>query len=192
MEVIVNTRNIELTAHLQDYIDKKVSKLDRYLPGIDEVRLELSANHRKQTQARPAAQLTVRHRRGSILRAEDKKQKDVFAAVDSVLDKMYRQIRSFKGKRQQRGANAAEEWLAGAEPLPLPEISDEELEEIEAKMEIVRRKPIPLTPIDEMEAMERIEELDHPFYMFLNASTGKVSVLYRREEGNYGLLEPAD
>ncbi len=192
MEVTIQTRNVELTPHLEDYVNKKVSKLDRYLPGIEEAFLELSTDHRKQTNARPSAQLTIRHRRGRVLRAEDKKQKDVYAAIDSVLDKMYRQIRSFKGKRQRRGGGANEEWFGEAEPVPLPALSAEEEEELEAKMEIVRRKVIPLEPIDEEEAMERIEELGHAFYLFLNATTGKVSILYRREEGNYGLLEPAD
>jgi putative sigma-54 modulation protein len=188
MEVTIHTRNVELTPRLEEYVEKKVSKLDRYLPGIEEARMELATDHRKQTSARPVAQLTIRHRRGRILRAEDKRQKDHFAAVDSVMDKMYRQIRSFKGKRRRRGTSVEEEWFLGAEPVPLPEIEEEE----EPKMEIVRRKVIPLTPIDENEAMERVEEIDHSFYMFLNATTGKISVLYRREEGNYGLLEPAD
>ncbi|GAB4448011.1 MAG: ribosome-associated translation inhibitor RaiA [Anaerolineae bacterium] len=192
MEVTIETRNVELTPHLEDYVEKKVGKLDRYLPDIEEAFIELSTDHRKQTNARPVAQLTIRHRRGPVLRAEDKKQKDIYAAVDSVLDKMYRQIRSFKGKRRRRGVSAEEEWFRGAEPLPLPALSEQEEEALEAKMEIVRRKRIPLTPIDEIEAMERIEELDHDFYMFLNAATGKINVIYRREEGNYGLLEPAE
>ncbi|MBN1285574.1 MAG: ribosome-associated translation inhibitor RaiA [Anaerolineae bacterium] len=188
MEVNIYTRDIELTDQLQEYIETKVNKLDRYLPGIDEARLELSKEHRKKTGAYPVAQLTIRHRRGRILRAEDKRQTDVRTAIDSVLDKMYRQIRSFKGKRQRRGRAEEMDWFEGAEPLPEAEAAMEE----EPKMEIVRRKPIPLIPIDEQEAMERIEEVGHDFYMFLNANTGKVSVLYRREEGNYGLLEPSD
>ncbi len=189
MKVTINTRDVEMSPQLEDYIHKKVSKLDRYMPGIDEARMELSNDQRKRTGGRPAAQLTVRHRRGRILRAEDKKQKDFFAAVDSVLDKMYRQIRSFKGKRQRRGRAEVMEWFQDAEPLPIPE-EDEAIEE--PKMEIVRRKLLTLIPIDEIEAMERIEEVGHDFYMFFNANTGKVSVLYRREEGNYGLLEPAE
>jgi putative sigma-54 modulation protein len=190
MEVLINTRNVELTPHLREYVEKKVDKLDRYMPGIDEVRLELSNDHRKQTTGRPVAQLTIRHRRGRIFRAEDKRQKDFYAAIDSVLDKMYRQIRSFKGKRRKRGRAEEMEWFEGAEPLPLPEDVIEE--ETEAKTEIVRRKQIPLIPIDENEAMERIEEIGHTFYVFLNANTGNINVLYRREEGNYGLLVPAE
>lgn len=186
MEVMIRTRNVELTPQLKDYVEKKVERLDRYLPGIEEVRMELSNEHRRQTNTRPAAQLTLRHRRGRVLRAEDKRQKDLFAAVDSVLDKMYRQIRSFKGKRQRRGRAEEMEWFEGAEPLPLSETDEEE----EPKMEIVRRKTLALIPIDESEAMERIEEVGHSFYVFLNANTGRINVLYRREEGNYGILEP--
>lgn len=188
MEVNIYTRDIELTEQLQEYIEMKVNKLDRYLPGIDEARIELTKEHRKKTGSHAVAQLTIRHRRGRILRAEDKRQTDARTAVDSVLNKMYRQIRSFKGKRQRRGRAEEMAWFQGAEPLP----EEIEIVEEEPKMEVVRHKYIPLVPIDEQEAMERIEEVGHDFYMFLNADTGKVSVLYRREEGNYGLLEPSD
>lgn len=186
MEVTIHTHNVDLSPRLEDYIDKKVSKLDRYLPGIEEARIDLSTE-----RAYPVAQLTIRHRRGRILRAEDKKQKDLFAAIDAVMDKMYRQIRSFKGKRIRRGGGVDEELFANAEPVPLPELTEAE-EELEPKMEIARRKAIALEPIDEFEAIERMEAVGHPFYLFLNASTGKISVLYRREEGNYGVLEPVD
>ncbi len=189
MEITIHARDIDLPSQLQDYIEKKVGKLDRYLPGIEEARVDLSAEHRKKTGARPVAQLTIRHRRGRILRAEDKRQTDLLTAVDSVLDKMYRQIRSFKGKRKRRGRAEEMAWFEDAEPLPLDEVEEEE---DEAKMEIVRRKPLTLVPIDENEAMERIEEVGHSFYVFLNANTGSICVLYRREEGNYGLLEPVE
>ncbi len=192
MDITINARNIELTPRLREYVEKKVSRLDRYLPNIVEARMELHTEHRRQGGDRQIAQLTVRNSRGAILRAEDKNQTDIFAAVDSVMDKMYRQIRRYKGKRRRRGGAKLAEIepeLLEAEPVPLPEPEEEEEE---PKQEIVRRKRVPLVPIDEQEAMDRIEELDHDFYLFLNADTARVCVLYRREDGNYGLLEAVE
>ncbi len=189
MEVQTRTKNVNVTPRLQDYIDKKVSKLDRYLPGIMDVKLDLATEHRKQGGDRAVAQLTVRNRRGIILRAEDKSQDDVFAAIDLVLDKMYRQIRSYKGKRRRRGGEKFAELepeLAAAEPVPGEEAADQ----LEPKMEIVRRKSIQLLPMSEEEAIEQMELLGHDFFVFFDAETSLVSVLYRREDGNYGILEP--
>src|SRR5512139_3551350 len=106
MEIVVRGRNVNVTERVQEYVEKKVGKLERYLPIIDEARMELSQEDTRSAQHRMIAQLTVRTH-GKVLRAEERDQ-DLFAAIDLVSDKMQRQISRFKdrlyGRGQMRGA----------------------------------------------------------------------------------------
>jgi putative sigma-54 modulation protein len=188
MEIQINSRNLNVNKRLQDYVEKKLNRLDRYLPHISEVRLDLANEHYRKGGDRSIAQLTVRNSRGTILRAEDKSQNDIFAAVDMVVDKMYRQISRYKGKRRRHAGDrfeAAEPELAAAEALPI-----EDTGETEEPVEIVRRKQIAMIPMNEEEAVDQMELLGHDFFVFYNANSGAINVLYRRQNGGYGLLEP--
>ncbi len=187
MELKIQARNVDVTPRLQEHIEKKVSKLDRYLPNIRELRVDLAMEHRKQGQDQCIAQLTLRNTRGVILRSEEKKQTDLMAALDVAMDKMYRQIERYKGKRKRRGADRFAETdadLAAVEPVP------GEVETEEEKTAVVRRKRVNLVPMTEDEAIDQMELLGHSFFIFYNAETAKIGVLYRREDGNYGVLEP--
>lgn len=189
MELKIHTRNVDVTPRLQEHVEKKVSRLDRYLPNIQEVRVDLAIERRKQGMDQCIAQLTLRNTRGVILRAEEKRQPDIYAALDVALDKMYRQIERYKGKRQRRSAGRfyeTEQALQAVESVP----GTAEEEEEEEKTAIVRRKAVTLVPMSEEEAIDQMELLGHNFFVFLNAETAKIGVLYRREDGNYGVLEP--
>ena len=175
MDVSVFARNMEVTPRLRQYVEQKVGKLDRYLPVIDEARIDLTMENTRSAAHRQVAQLTVRVH-GTILRAEERTQ-DMFASIDAVLDKMYRQIARYKGKRQDR-------WQAVTETLPV-EPPDEETEG-----EIVRVKRFDVRPMVPEEAIEQMELLGHSFYIFLNADEDAINVVYRRKDGNYGLLQP--
>lgn len=190
MEIKVHTKNLHLTPRLETYIDKKVERLDRYLSNIIEANLELRKEGRNE---QPVAQLTIRHRNGTIFRAEDKKQQDIFAAIDEVVDKMYRQVQRYKSKR--RNKKGGERWVdidvAEDLALPVPEANESAMEPLtddEEDMQIVRRKDVLLNPMLEEEALEQIDMLGHDFFVFLNGETGRVNVLYKRDDGNYGLL----
>ncbi len=188
MEIQINTRNLDVSKRLQEHVEKKLSRLDRYLPHISEVRVDLAQEHQKRGGDRSIAQLTVRNNRGTILRAEDKSQADIFAAIDVVIDKMYRQISRYKGKRRRRAGDrfeSLEPELAAAEAVPI------EAEDTEEAAVIVRRKQIEMIPMSEEEAIDQMELLGHDFFVFYNADSGSVNVLYRREDGGYGLLEPS-
>ncbi len=95
MEVTIRGRNVEITSRVQEYVEKKVGKLDRYLPTISEAHMDLSTEKTRSAQDSQVAQLTIRSK-GTILRVEERNQ-DLFTAIDSVLDKMYRQIGRYKG-----------------------------------------------------------------------------------------------
>jgi putative sigma-54 modulation protein len=175
VEVSISARNMEVTPRLSEYVEQKVGKLDRYLPWIDDARIDLTVEKTRSAAHRQVAQLTVRSR-GTILRAEERTQ-DMFASIDAVLDKMYRQIARYKGKRQDR-------WQTAAEVLPIEEPEEELVGEI------VRIKRFDVRPMAPEEAIEQMELLGHSFYIFLNADEDALNVVYRRDDGNYGLLQP--
>jgi putative sigma-54 modulation protein len=172
---------------MQEYVEKKIGKLERYLPIIDEARMELSQEETRSAQHRMIAQLTVRSR-GKVLRAEERDQ-DLFAAVDLVAEKMQRQITRFKDRLYSRGQ------MRGAETVRVPEAAEtvaeaELVAEAEPVGSIVRTKTFEVTPMNPEEAIEQMELLGHDFFVFFNADTEEVNVLYRRRDGNYGLIEP--
>lgn len=189
MQIQVHAKNLEISRRLQDYAEKKLTRLDRYLPNIARVEIELTQERHRQGGDRAIAQITVRHSRGTILRAEDRTQGDPFAAIDLALDKMYRQISRYKGKRRRRAGDrfeALEPELAAAEPLP-EGTPDEDEEETSI---IARRKRIDLAPMSEEEAIDQMELLGHDFFVFFNDTTKAINVVYRRKHGDYGLIDP--
>jgi putative sigma-54 modulation protein len=175
MQVSISARNMEVTPRLREYVESKVNKLDRYLPSIDDARVDLRVEKTRSAQDRQVAQLTVRAR-GTILRAEERSS-DMFASIDAVLDKTYRQIARYKGKRLDR-------WQAGGEELPIEEDLEEE------PGEIVRVKRFEVRPMSPAEAIEQMELLGHIFFVFLNSEDGAIAVVYKRRDGDYGLLVP--
>ncbi|RPI32839.1 MAG: ribosome-associated translation inhibitor RaiA [Chloroflexota bacterium] len=184
VEVDVYGRNMEVTDRIQEYVDKKVSKIDRYLNGIDDVRVDLAyVKSARSADDRQVAQITVRGR-GFILRSEERAD-DIFAALDVALERLQRQIERYKGKRN-RGRGDGKSAAEVVEPvMPEEEEGEEELPVI------ARRKRFILTPMDEMEAIEQMSLLGHEnFFVFYNANTNVINVLYRRRDGSYGLIEP--
>jgi putative sigma-54 modulation protein len=186
ISVQIHSRDLSLSPRLREYVEKKVSRLDHYLPTITEARVDLAEERSARSAAdREVAQLTV-WARGVMLRAEERKD-DIFAAVDAVLDKMQRQISRYKGKHwhsRHPGANEAAA-VAEAEAGPEAEVDDE------PPASVVRRKRFPLAPMNEVEAIEQMVLLGHEsFFVFYNADTNRVNVLYRRKNGDYGLIDP--
>jgi putative sigma-54 modulation protein len=180
-------RNMEVTDRIREYVTKKASKLDRFLSGIDQARVDLAyVKSARSAEDRQVAQITV-HGKGVILRSEESAD-DIFAAFDTALDKIQRRIERYKGKHLRgRGDRRATVDIAEAEVEPL-ELEDEEEQEGPV---IARRKRFVITPMDEIEALEQMNMLGHDnFFVFYNANTNGVNVLYRRKDGTYGLIEP--
>jgi len=186
LEVELYGRNLEITDRIQDYVDKKVSRLDRYLPGIEEARVDVAYVKSARSAAdRQVAQITIRGR-GFILRSEERAD-DIFTALDTALDKMQRRIERYKGKRYRGrgdGKSASE---------VVPQVIEETVEEegVETPNIIARRKKFLMVPMDEQEAIEQMSLLGHEnFFIFYNINTKAVNVLYRRRDGTFGLIEP--
>ncbi len=180
-KVVVNVKNMELTDRIKEYVDKKIPRLERLLPGIESLKFDLSfAKNARNRSDREVSQITITGK-GFVLRTEER-DVDLFAAIDRSVDKMQRQIERFKGKRT-RGRG---DGTPASEVVPVPAET-----EVEPRSVIVRRKTFTLIPMDENEAIEQMALLAHEdFFIFYNVTTNSINILYKRRDGDYGLIEP--
>jgi len=184
LKVDIYPKNLELTERISEYVNKKVSKLDRYLGDIDEARVDLDFQKSMRNPAdRQVAQITLRGR-GYILRSEERSD-DLLTAIDTAIDHIQRKIERHKGKRARgRGDGTPASAIASEEQAP---VTDEQ----EEAPVISRSKKFTVAPMDELEALEQMKALGHEnFFIFFNANSNSINVLYKRRDGSYGLIEP--
>ena len=181
-KVEVQIRNIRLTDKIEEYVNKKAGNLDHYMPAIDEARVEFS-HHKAARDAtdRNVAQITV-FGKGFTLRTEERAD-EILAAFDQAIDNLQNQIERYKGKHH-RGRGDGRSAAEAAD-----DVIDEETGELSPLF--ARRKKFVLNPMSEDEAVVQMRNLGHDnFFIFYNAETSKINVLYRRRNGSYGLIEP--
>lgn len=191
MQLVLTGKNFVISDRIRDYVEKKVGKLDRYLPVIDEARVEISQEKTKSAKDRNVVQVTLRAN-GALLRAEDRSEA-IYACIDNAVDKIHRQIARYKGKKVDRWqgqlGNKQRYPADEGEMLALePEFMTTLVEEQERQ--IVRTKRFLVDPMTEEEAVEQMELLGHNFFVFYNTNVDRINVLYRRGDNNYGVLDP--
>lgn len=194
MEINIQGNGLQVTEALSRYTQKKLERLDRYLPNIVDVRVELGRENTRRGEDLSVAQITVRHKRGAILRSQEKAAGEIELALNLAIDKMYRQIERFKGKRSRKGqerfsATLEELGIAEANPDLALEV-DSDLEDAATEAEVIRRKDVAVIAMSEAEAIEQMELLGHTFFVFYNPATGSVNVIYKRRSEGYGVLNP--
>ncbi|MCS7055479.1 MAG: ribosome-associated translation inhibitor RaiA [Thermoflexales bacterium] len=188
MQVLVQGHNMNISQRLDKYVRNKAERLQRYLPGVEDVRVEFTRQSTKSDVPK-SAELTVR-RRGTLLRVEEE-DPDPFKAFDLAMEKMYQRIARYKGRRIDRKRSGAaalaaeDEELLTAEALPI-----EEAPPAAPPPKLVRIKSFQIVPMSVEEAIEQMELLGHDFFVFVHADDGRVKVVYRRKDGDYGLLQP--
>ena len=175
MKFMITGKNIMLTDALKDTVEKKLGKLERYFSPEQEAHVFLSVQKSKQI-----IEVTIPFN-GMILRGEESTG-DMYTSIDNVVEKIEKQIIRQKTKLQKRVHNG--ETLKF---LDIPEYRDRDEDE-EGK--IVKRKRFSVKPMDLEEAMLEMELLGHSFFVFRNAETEEVNVIYKRKDGNYGIIEP--
>jgi putative sigma-54 modulation protein len=189
MDVSVQQLGSPLATATDEYMRKRIERLERYLPSIGSVRVEVREEESKRASKRASVQITVRHQRGAILRSEVAIDGEVEAAFNEALERMYRQIERFKGRRSQKGRerfSATLDEAQAAEAAPI-ELRDEG----EPEPLVVRRKPVLITTMTEEEAIEQMELLGHTFFVYQSADGRQMQVVYKRRDGGYGVLVPA-
>ena len=178
MRISITGKNLEISDYLRDLVEKKVGKLDRYFPQDTEVQVTLSVE-----KSRHIVEVTIPYD-GGVIRGEEVTG-DMYASIDNVLDKLEKQIIRHRTKLEKALRSGAFRYDA-----PLFGGSYEEPED-EGPC-IVRVKRFNIKPMSEEEAMLQIEMVGHSFYVFINSETNRMNVLYKRNDGNYGLIEPED
>ena len=190
MDIKIYARNLDLNPNAEDYVQKKFNRVQRHLPNMDDAKLEVSRRSARSTGEQVHAQMTLKIG-GHTLRGQDSGA-NLFAAVDAVTDIVDRQIRRFKGKvyRSQKDRK----YRAAFRDIPIDAIMDlpesAEAEAIEDIGEVVRTKRFSMTPMSVEDAILQMEMLGHSFFLFFNTDTSEYNVAYRRDDGDYGLIEP--
>ncbi len=177
MELQITSKNIELSEEMRRYIEHKLGRLNRHLANIREAKVEIAEEKTKSPQNRFVAQVTVAGN-NTLLRGEERGE-SIFTAIDRVVAVMKRRIEHHKGKLRHRGKSGS-----------FPGSKTSEAEETTPNPKVVKVKRFALKPMSVAEAADQIELLGHDFFLFFNPDTEGVNLLYRRKDGNYGLIEP--
>ena len=170
MKYLIRGEKIQVTDSIKDYIQEKLSKMDKYLDNPENVEAKILIKVKGVEQR---VEVTIQTK-GYFLRAEEA-HSDLYAAIDLIIDKLERQFRKYKTKLLDK---SRQENIQDSFDI------DEVIEE-----EIVKRKKIYLKPMDEEEAIMQMELLGHTFFVFKNIETDTICVIYKRHDGNYGLIE---
>jgi putative sigma-54 modulation protein len=171
--ITVRGKNIEITPPLKDYVEKRVGKIAKYFETLGEITVVLTV-----AKGRHIVEVTV-PLNGMLLRGEESTT-DMYTSIDLVIEKLERQIEKYKTKLARKlktGTFKGE--LGGA----ARDIGDDEFR-------VVRTKRFAIKPMTTEEAIMQMNLINHDFYVFTNAETEEVNVIYRRKEGGYGLIEP--
>lgn len=175
MQFSVTARNVEITPALRAYAEEKLNRLTRYLENIVTLHVVLSVNKHRQT-----AEVTLRVRDLTI-RAEEEGD-DLYSSIDLVAEKLERQILRYKERILAHAARGANRGSRSARAAPVAE----------EEPRVVKTKRFAVKPVGVDEAILQMNLLGHNFYVFRNATTEQVNVIYRRQDGHYGLIEPEE
>jgi putative sigma-54 modulation protein len=180
MNIIISGKQMDLTDGIKNAIEEKLGRLDFYLHPETDVKVTVSAK-----KARQKIEVTIIPISGPIIRAEDIEE-NLYAAIDIVYDKLNKQLRKYKKRLQDRHQSIESIRFDAIEDLNENDYSQEE-----ANLDIVieRTKRFGVKPMNPQEAVLQMDLLGHDFYMFKNAETNDISIVYRRKNGGYGLIE---
>jgi putative sigma-54 modulation protein len=175
MELLITGKNMELTATLRQLIERKLGKLSRRLPNIKEQKVEIYQEKTKSPEQHFVVEITL-DINGTLLRGVERGE-DLPKAVNKVAAVMDRQIERYKGKLYKKGRGSS---------LVRGEVS----EAAQPPGEVVKVKRFVVKTVSVAEAIDQMEFLGHDFFLFFNAASEELNLLYRRRDGNYGLIEP--
>lgn len=174
-------RQIEITEALKSHLDKKMNRLNRHFDDNADARVVLSMAQGPRIENRAKAEIQVHVPRG-IVRVEES-DPDMYAAIDRAVDRLEYQLKRFKERNFQKARQLSAEPVLAGNAMPV------EAEEDEGP-QIVRVKRFHVKPMSPEDAVLEMEALGHDFYMFRNSESDEINVIYRRKNGNYGLIEP--
>ncbi len=177
MRLQVKGKNVEVSDSLRTYAQEKLSKLDKHLNDAARLELELAVEKNPSIAESQIAEGTI-WTKGPVLRARESSP-DMRASIDLLVEKLERQAKRYRDKRRSRSNRST-----AAEPETIPVVADEEAPVI------VKTKQFAVKPMTPEEAVLQLELIGHDFFVFQDVESTDVNVVYRRRDGNYGLIEP--
>ncbi|MFC1998821.1 ribosome hibernation-promoting factor, HPF/YfiA family [Chloroflexota bacterium] len=180
MEMVLRSRNIELPDPMRDYIQKKLDRVEIHLANSGEAKVEISKEETRSPHDKYLVQITVSSN-GILLKAEEH-ESDMRAAIDAATHVIDSQVRRYKAKHYTKKRRLIKH---GVETLP-----DEAGQEEDRPAKVVKLKRYNIQPMTVEQATERMELLGHDFFFFFNADSDGFAVVYKRNDGDYGLIEP--
>ncbi|AFY99871.1 ribosome hibernation-promoting factor, HPF/YfiA family [Calothrix sp. PCC 6303] len=189
MKLVIHGKNIEITDAIREYVHQKIEKAVSHFQTLTtevDVHLSVARNNRSPVQA---AEVTI-YANKNVIRAEESSE-NLYASIDLVADKISRQLRKYKERLQNKKNNLVENDISEVVEAEIPIVNDligsrtPELPE-----EVVRTKYFAMSPMTISEALEHLQLVGHDFYMFNNSETGEINVIYERNHGGYGVIQP--
>ena len=193
MDLNIQGRNIEITRSVREHVTAKLASLDRHLPAITRAEVEMASESTRSQQDRVVVQVSL-NVGGDLLRAQ-RRAGSARAAVNATVDALDRQLNrwkahTYRSERQSRNAPDADAVVAELAAVE-PDSASGDAEALAPMGDLVRIKRFNMEPMPVEEAALQMQYLDHDFYMFLDADTNRYSVLYRRGDDNFGMIQPA-
>ena len=180
MKYNVRGENIEVTPAIREYVEKKITKLERYFTEAPDAKVNVNLRFNQDKSSRVEVTIPLPQ---LVLRAEETNI-DMYAAIDLITDKLERQIRKHKTKVNRKFREKGEPSFTFA-AIESPEVHENDEEDLE----LVRTKRFDLKPMDSEEAILQMNMLGHSFYVFTNSDNNRTNVVYKRKDGRYGLIE---
>lgn len=187
MKLVIQGKNIEITDAIREYVHQKIEKaVAHFQTLITEVDVHLSVARNPRINSKQTAEVTT-YVNGAVVRAEESSE-NLYASLDLVADKISRKLRKYKEKRQEKNKTP----VKTAEALSDQPVVNDLIENraVELPAQVIRTKYFAMPPMTVQEALEQLELVDHDFYMFLNVETNEINVVYERNHGGYGVLQP--
>ncbi|MDJ0588673.1 MAG: ribosome-associated translation inhibitor RaiA [Pleurocapsa sp. MO_226.B13] len=189
MKLLIQGNNIAVTESIHDYVEQKLEKAVKHFQNItSKVDVHLSVARNSRIERKHKAEVTV-FANGTVIRAQEGSE-NLYASIDMVADKIARQLRKYKEKNldKKAHANIRQEAIIEEGVVETEELNSDRAPELPT--EVVRNKYFAMPPMTIEEALAQLQLVDHDFYMFNNKDTGEINVIYIRNHGGYGVIQP--
>lgn len=189
MKLLIQGNNIAVTESIHDYVEQKLEKAVRHFQNItSKVDVHLSVARNSRIERKHKAEVTV-FANGTVIRAQEGSE-NLYASIDMVADKIARQLRKYKEKHLDKKNHSfvRTDEIVEEDLVPTEELDSDRDPELPAA--VVRTKYFAMPPMTTTEALEQLQLIDHDFYMFHNSETGEINVIYSRNHGGYGVIQP--
>ncbi len=188
MKLLIQGNNIEVTESIHDYVEEKLEKAVKHFQNLaTKIDVHLSVARNARISNKHKAEVTV-YANGTVIRAQENSE-SLYASIDLVSDKISRQLRKYKERQLGKKTHAHEKTTDLVEEAPVEEslIGDRQ---VELPSEVVRMKYFAMPTMTINEALEQLQLVDHDFYMFRNKETNEINVIYIRNHGGFGVIQP--